>query len=134
MTFEEVRNNETISKIHICRAVVLSSVCSNASPSQVITEVDQVEAHKWRDDLRYMSEEMRKWHINLSHATTEVQFVEAIRKLDQQIPSLARHQIIVGWHELLQRSVTVIEIVYNRHRRRSALHYRSPIDFEHLHS
>ena len=75
--------------------LAFSAVCSNASFAQASTRVDQAYTQKWRHDLRYMSEEMRKWHRNLFHTITQVQFDKAIDELDQEIPSLARHQIIV---------------------------------------
>src|SRR5256885_15906143 len=57
--------------------------------------VDRVEAEKWREDLRYMAEEMPKQHRNLFHTMTREQFEEAVKRLNERIPSLSRHQIIV---------------------------------------
>ncbi len=56
--------------------------------------VGPYEARRWRADLRFMAEEMPRWHANLFHAMTRGQFEDAVRKLDERIPSLARHQII----------------------------------------
>ena len=42
-----------------------------------------------------MAEEMPHLHRNLFHAMTREQFESAVQKLDERIPSLARHQIIV---------------------------------------
>ena len=42
-----------------------------------------------------MAAEMPKLHKNLFHTVTRGQFESAVRKLDERIPSLARHQIIV---------------------------------------
>ncbi len=53
------------------------------------------EAEKWREDLRAMAREMPKRHRNLFHTVTRGQFEAAVEKLDQRIPSLGRHQIIV---------------------------------------
>jgi tetratricopeptide (TPR) repeat protein len=57
--------------------------------------VDQVEAGKWREDLRYMAEEMPLRHKNLFHTMTREQFEGAVNRLHERIPTLARHQIIV---------------------------------------
>src|ERR1044072_114585 len=57
--------------------------------------VDKVEAERWREDLRYMAEEMPKRHKNLFHTMTREQFEGAVKRLHERIPSLARHQIIV---------------------------------------
>src|SRR5262245_9702 len=53
------------------------------------------EAENWRDDLRYMAQEMPKRHRNLFHTTTRERFDAAVRQLDGRIPRLERHQIIV---------------------------------------
>jgi hypothetical protein len=57
--------------------------------------VDRVEAEKWREDLRHMAEEMPKQHRNLFHDMTREQFEGAIKRLDERIPALPRHRIIV---------------------------------------
>ncbi|HEX8097437.1 MAG TPA: hypothetical protein VF507_05350, partial [Pyrinomonadaceae bacterium] len=57
--------------------------------------VDKGEAEKWREDLRYMAEEMPKRHRNLFHTMTREQFEGAVKRLNERIPSLSRHQIIV---------------------------------------
>jgi tetratricopeptide (TPR) repeat protein len=57
--------------------------------------VDGTETAKWREDLRFMAQEMPKKHQNLFHTVTREQFGEAVKKLDERIPTLARHQIIV---------------------------------------
>jgi tetratricopeptide (TPR) repeat protein len=57
--------------------------------------VDKAEAERWREDLRYMAEQMPLRHNNLFHTMTREQFDTAVRRLDERIPRLARHQIIV---------------------------------------
>jgi tetratricopeptide (TPR) repeat protein len=56
---------------------------------------DKTEAEKWREDLRYMAEEMPKRHNNLYHTIRREQFEAAVAQLYERIPKLARHQIIV---------------------------------------
>jgi len=63
----------------------------NSPPARV----DQSEAQRWRQDVRYMAEEMPRHHKNLFHTMTRAQFEGAIDSLCERIPSLARHQIIV---------------------------------------
>ncbi len=53
------------------------------------------EAERWREDLRFMAEEMPRLHRNLFHTVTRERFERAVKNLDERIPSLARHQIIV---------------------------------------
>jgi tetratricopeptide (TPR) repeat protein len=57
--------------------------------------VDAAEAVRWREDLRFMAQEMPRVHRNLFHTMTREQFDAAVKRLDERIPSLARHQIIV---------------------------------------
>jgi tetratricopeptide (TPR) repeat protein len=65
------------------------------SDRQSSTVVDKGEAEKWREDLRYMAKEMPKQHRNLFHTMTREQFEGAIKRLDERIPALSRHQIII---------------------------------------
>jgi tetratricopeptide (TPR) repeat protein len=53
------------------------------------------ETARWREDLRFLADEMPKRHKNLFHTMTREQFEGSVRKLDERIPALARHQIIV---------------------------------------
>jgi hypothetical protein len=62
---------------------------------RAVSAVDKAQVEKWRADLRYMAEEMPKVHQNLFHTMTREQFERAVRRLDERIPQLARHQIIV---------------------------------------
>lgn len=64
-----------------------------ARPSFARTNGSQTE--RWREDLRVLAGEMPKLHRNLFHTMTREQFEGAVRRLDERIPSLARHQIIV---------------------------------------
>jgi hypothetical protein len=57
--------------------------------------VGAVEAERWQEDLRYLAEEMPKRHKNLYHTMTRSEFETAIKRLQERIPSLARHEIIV---------------------------------------
>ncbi len=63
--------------------------------SHVVAPLSATEIEKWREDLRYMAAEMPKRHRNLFHAMTREQFESAVKRLDERIPTLARHQIIV---------------------------------------
>src|SRR5215204_459873 len=72
--------------------LLLATGTFSQSSTAVVTAA---EADKWRADLRYMAEEMPKYHKNLFHTITPVQFDAAVKKLDEKIPTLARHQIIV---------------------------------------
>jgi tetratricopeptide (TPR) repeat protein len=62
---------------------------------QSLASVSQAEAKAWQDDLRYLAAEAPKWHKNLFHTITPAQFQDAVNRLHERIPALARHEIIV---------------------------------------
>ncbi|MBV9927019.1 MAG: tetratricopeptide repeat protein [Acidobacteria bacterium] len=67
-------------------------LCGAPSFAQAVTNA---EAERWREDLRYAAREMEARHKNLFHATSRGQFDAAFKRLDERVPTLARHQIIV---------------------------------------
>ncbi|HZI19228.1 MAG TPA: hypothetical protein VEY09_11580 [Pyrinomonadaceae bacterium] len=70
-----------------------TAFAQSAAPASVT--VAEAEAAKWREDLRYMAQEMEARHKNLFHTMTREQFEGAVRRLHDRIPALDRHQIIV---------------------------------------
>ncbi|HSK70166.1 MAG TPA: hypothetical protein VK892_00615 [Pyrinomonadaceae bacterium] len=66
-----------------------------AQERQSSIAVSAEEAAKWREDLRYMAEQMPVYHKNLFHTMSLEQFETAIKRLHERIPQFARHQIIV---------------------------------------
>ena len=61
------------------------------------------EAEKWREDLRFMAAEAERRHRNLYHTVSRAEFAAAARRLDERIPRLARHQIIVELARIMAR-------------------------------
>ena len=53
------------------------------------------EARAWREDLHSMAREMERTHKNLYHTTSREQFASAVDALDERIPDLERHEVIV---------------------------------------
>jgi hypothetical protein len=49
----------------------------------------------WQEDLRFMAAELPKRHANLFHTMTRALFEQAVAVLEERIPALARHQIVV---------------------------------------
>lgn len=75
---------------------ILSFQCHiSAQAAAAAAPVNAEEAAKWREDLQVMRREMPKLHPNLFHSMTREQFEKAIKNLDEKIPMLARHQILV---------------------------------------
>jgi hypothetical protein len=91
----------TVGPLFVSIALGILSVSAQAALAQQNTAKTPAsrgksEADKWREDLRFMAEEMPKHHRNLFHTMTREEFESAVRRLDERIPSLARHQIIVA--------------------------------------
>ncbi len=80
--------------ILLCASFVVNRAQAQGA-AKPVPAINQAEAEKWRADLRYMAEEMPKYHYNLFHTMTRAQFDSAVRRLHERIPQLARHQIIV---------------------------------------
>ena len=53
------------------------------------------EASAWREDLHFMASEMERTHKSLYHAISREQFASAVAALDERIPELERHEVIV---------------------------------------
>jgi tetratricopeptide (TPR) repeat protein len=54
------------------------------------------EAEAWREDLRFLASELPKRHPKAFYQTPEATFDSAVVALDRRMPTLARHQAIVG--------------------------------------
>ncbi|MFL6776845.1 MAG: hypothetical protein ACJ8FN_10685 [Sphingomicrobium sp.] len=66
------------------------SAASSDGPVYTLT------AEQWRQDLKFMADELLRRHKNPFHAMTKEQFTQAVADLDGRIPSLQRNEIIVG--------------------------------------
>ena len=64
--------------------------------ASVVAAQEPLTPEQWREDLRHMAEQMPREHKNLYHTMTETEFLKAVQELDAQIPTLERHEIIVG--------------------------------------
>src|SRR5437764_3694499 len=50
---------------------------------------------EWRSDLDHIAEEMERLHKNLFHKVSREEFTRSVKHLQERVPSLARHQVIV---------------------------------------
>jgi tetratricopeptide (TPR) repeat protein len=73
----------------VCQAVLAQDTAPAAVPRE------KSETTRWRQDLRFLADEMPKHHRNLFHTMTREQFEASVKRLDERIPALARHQIII---------------------------------------
>jgi hypothetical protein len=53
------------------------------------------DARAWREDLQFMAREMERTHKDLYHTLSREQFASAVAALDERIPKLDRHEVIV---------------------------------------
>jgi len=55
----------------------------------------------WREDLRFLAQQMRLKHKSLFHSMTEAEFNQAVEKLDADIPQLNEDQIFVRFLQIM---------------------------------
>ena len=84
------RTLKHLEKTALLISLLASFAFHNNSFAQNKTDVEA-----WREDLRYLAEELPKRHNNAFHTLTREQFNQAVKKLDERIPSLAPHEIVV---------------------------------------
>lgn len=72
----------------VCLIFLLALTSSGVAQSRLTAE-------QWREDLRYFAANMQKTHRNLFHSMTREQFESAVKRLDERIPTMADHEIIV---------------------------------------
>ena len=78
----------SIKRFAICFTFLLATA-ANGFPQAKLTP------EQWREDLRYFATNIQKTHRNLFHTMTREQFESAVKKLDERIPTMADHEIIV---------------------------------------
>lgn len=84
----------------ICLALLAIPLVAQSNQS-VVAGISAADAEKWREDLRYLAEEMPRRHRNLFHSMTREQFEGAIKNLHERIPVLTRNQIIVEFTRIV---------------------------------
>jgi hypothetical protein len=66
-----------------------------------LAQLPQLTAPQWRADLRYLATESVRRHKNAFHTVSRPAFDSAVAELDARIPSLQRHEIIVGMMKIM---------------------------------
>jgi hypothetical protein len=66
------------------------------TPPAAAASLPEPTAEQWRADLDFMAAEMERRHRHLYHSVSREDFAAAVADLRGRIPTLARHQIIVG--------------------------------------
>src|SRR5262245_37109431 len=88
-----------------CRLMV-ALICSFGfvSPSAIAQQkLDREAIEQWRADLRYFAEQLPGRHKNLFASMTREQFEQAVKRLDERIPSLTPQQIYVETLRIVAR-------------------------------
>lgn len=81
-------------KFNLTNLFVVFIFCLLCLPSFVLGR-EKMTAEKWREDIKFLSEELPKKHLNLYHTTPKATFDEAFKKLYERVPELEDHEIIV---------------------------------------
>ena len=77
-------------------ALFLASLLFLSPRAEAQTASPNLTAEQWREDLRFLVDEIKTRHPNPYHHTSQAKFDAAVADLDRRIPSLRRNQIIVG--------------------------------------
>src|SRR5688572_14713925 len=84
--------NRLFAAFILCAAFIATVVGqhpqSQATPQAMTPE-------KWKEDLRFMAAEIEKTHKNAFHRVSRNQFYREVNALEQRIPSLEDHQVVV---------------------------------------
>lgn len=72
----------------------------DAAPEADLSYVYSQSKEKWREDLRFIADEIPKRHKNAFHFVSREKFEKAIADLDKQISSLDDSQIIFGFAKI----------------------------------
>jgi tetratricopeptide (TPR) repeat protein len=88
-----------------CRLMValICSIGYLSSSALAQQKLDQTAIERWRADLRYLAEQLPARHMNLFHTMTREQFEQAVKRLDERIPSLTEQQIFVEMMRIVAR-------------------------------
>jgi tetratricopeptide (TPR) repeat protein len=108
--------------LSISVSLLLFFVTAFAQSDGKPARLSQTEVEKWRQDLRYMADEMPKRHKNLFHTMTREEFTSAVRDLDRRIPNLSRDEVIVG-------ITRIVAMVHDGHTGVRGLLYGAQIGF-----
>lgn len=84
-----------MSKIIHLLLLTLLFVTKSYSQTQTVHNTSKMTAEKWRQDLRFMTDEMQKVHVNIFHSMTKAELDNFVRQLNTKIPSLTDNEIIV---------------------------------------
>lgn len=72
------------------------------------------EARAWREDLRFMAQQMKEKHKNLYHSISPPEFAARVAALDAKVPSLTRAQVIDPWAPVEPISGDISTLFYPR--------------------
>ena len=86
--------------------IALSPAIAQTSEAQ--SQDHPLTAQEWREDLHYLAAQMQIKHKSLFHTMTEVEFTQAVAKLDADIPGLHEDQVLV-------RLMQIVALVQDGH-------------------
>jgi hypothetical protein len=72
-----------------------------ASLAQSPTKLTPAEVANWRADLKFLAGQLPRTHKNAFHSVSQEKFAAAVSDLDSRIPSMQRHEVVVGIFRLV---------------------------------
>lgn len=84
---------------HVLRSVLLVlfafTSLSQVVRAQASAQSGKLTPEQWRQDLRFFADQMARTHQNAFHTVSKEKFDAAVKRLEERIPSLAHHEIVV---------------------------------------
>lgn len=81
------------------RGLMLLILFSSCAASRNTTT--EMTPDAWRDDLRYLAQELPSHHVNAFHSISRENFAAEVRRLDAAIPNLNSDQVLVGFMRIV---------------------------------
>ena len=93
------RKSSAFASLVIVACVLFTAV--RLAAGQTAATDHQLSTQEWREDLYFLSAQMRLKHKSLFHTMTETEFNQAVGKLDAAIPQLNEDQIFVRFLQIM---------------------------------
>jgi hypothetical protein len=77
------------------------AAAARSLPAQEPAQEEDTRSRRWREDLQFLVAQVRRLHPNPFFRSSQTDFERALAELDQRIPDLADHEVVVAFARLL---------------------------------
>jgi tetratricopeptide (TPR) repeat protein len=90
---------QRLARLIVITLCILTPAASSFAQPQ--SKLSPEEAAKWRADAKFLAEQLPRTHKNAFHSISQEKFSAAVADLDRHIPSMQRHEVVVGIFKLV---------------------------------